>query len=71
MNFVDPESGAHTQAVESLWQKYKKRHKNEFGTARSLFKSYISDFVWRRKFDGSDIFFHLWSQISEIYVCDC
>uniref|UniRef100_A0A915DLV9 Uncharacterized protein n=1 Tax=Ditylenchus dipsaci TaxID=166011 RepID=A0A915DLV9_9BILA len=34
MNFVDPESGAHTQAVESLWQKYKKRHKNEFGTAR-------------------------------------
>uniref|UniRef100_A0A915DA90 Uncharacterized protein n=1 Tax=Ditylenchus dipsaci TaxID=166011 RepID=A0A915DA90_9BILA len=55
-SLTEPESGTHTQAIESLWQKYKCRHKKEFGTARSLFQSYVSGFVWRRKFDAPDIF---------------
>uniref|UniRef100_A0A915DH66 Uncharacterized protein n=1 Tax=Ditylenchus dipsaci TaxID=166011 RepID=A0A915DH66_9BILA len=42
------------------------RHKKEFGTSRALFQSYISDFVWRKKFNGPDIMFHLWSQIAEL-----
>uniref|UniRef100_A0A915EJI9 Uncharacterized protein n=1 Tax=Ditylenchus dipsaci TaxID=166011 RepID=A0A915EJI9_9BILA len=44
------------------------RHKKEFGTSRALFQSYISDFVWRKKFNGPDIMFHLWSQIAEFFV---
>uniref|UniRef100_A0A915EQQ0 Uncharacterized protein n=1 Tax=Ditylenchus dipsaci TaxID=166011 RepID=A0A915EQQ0_9BILA len=32
-----------------------KEHKKEFGTHRSVFQSYVSDFVWRRKFAGNDI----------------
>lgn len=67
MNFVDPDTGAHTQNVESLWQKFKRRHKHEFGTARTLFKGYVADFCWRQRFKGPDIFYHLWSQISSYY----
>uniref|UniRef100_A0A915ET58 Uncharacterized protein n=1 Tax=Ditylenchus dipsaci TaxID=166011 RepID=A0A915ET58_9BILA len=33
----------------------------------TLTQSYISDFVWRKKFNGPDIMFHLWSQIAELY----
>ena len=67
VNFVDPESGAHTNLIEQLWQKFKRRHKHEFGTARTVFEGYVSDFCWRQRFKGPDIFFHLWSQISSHY----
>uniref|UniRef100_A0A915EFV0 ISXO2-like transposase domain-containing protein n=1 Tax=Ditylenchus dipsaci TaxID=166011 RepID=A0A915EFV0_9BILA len=59
-----------TQTVETTWQKFKLRHKYEYGTHRSVFRSYISDFVWRRKFKGVDIMFHLWLQIVLLYACE-
>jgi hypothetical protein len=31
-NIVDPETGANTQQIESEWQKFKARHKKEYGT---------------------------------------
>ncbi|KAK6061788.1 hypothetical protein COOONC_00541 [Cooperia oncophora] len=34
LNFVDPQSGAHTQNVESLWQKYKQIGKRRYGIDR-------------------------------------
>uniref|UniRef100_A0A915EQH2 Uncharacterized protein n=1 Tax=Ditylenchus dipsaci TaxID=166011 RepID=A0A915EQH2_9BILA len=43
---------------------------NEYGTHRSVFRSYVSDFVWRRKFKGEDIMYNLWSQIALLYVCE-
>ena len=66
-SFVDPASGAYTQSIESLWQKFKAGHKDRFGTHRSLFSSYVSEFVWRREFGGEDCLYNLWKQIAEIY----
>ncbi|KAI1700716.1 hypothetical protein DdX_16525 [Ditylenchus destructor] len=66
-NFVDPESGKHTQRIESEWQKFKMRHKKEYGTHRSVLLSYISDYVWRKKFGGNDVFYNLWCHINDLY----
>lgn len=69
-NFVDPVTGAHTNTIESTWQKFKSRHKQEYGTARSLLASYVSQFLWRKQFAGVDSLYHLWSQIAELYPCN-
>lgn len=66
-NFVDPESGACTNSIESTWQKFKSRHKKEYGTARNLLGSYLGQFLWQNKFGGEDAMFNLWSQIVENY----
>ena len=69
-NFVDPESGAHTQTIEGTWSHFKARHKEERGTSRHLFASYIYQFMWRKKFKGPDALYHLWKDISKLYPCE-
>jgi len=32
--------------------------------------SYIYQFLWRKKFKGPDVLYHLWMQIAEIYPCE-
>lgn len=66
-NFVDPTTGAHTQSIESTWSHFKSRHKEERGTSRNLFQSYLNQFCWRRLFAGDDALYHLWQQIAEYY----
>ena len=67
-NFVNPlNPDARTQAIESLWQKFKMGHKKRYGTHETLFSKFLVDFVWRREFHGRDVMYHLWSQIAEIY----
>jgi len=66
-NFVDPETGAHTQGIEGTWAQFKERHKEQHGTARNLFSTYINQFVWRKQFNGPDVMYYLWSQIKEMY----
>ena len=53
VNSLNPD--AHTQSIESLWQKFKSRHKRHYGTAETLFHTYIDDFIWRRQLQGLDI----------------
>jgi transposase-like protein len=49
-NFVDPDTEAHTQTVESMWSSAKRRFKARNGTHRSLLDSYLCEFIWRKKF---------------------
>jgi hypothetical protein len=69
-NFVDPITGAHTNSIESAWQKLKARNKKEYGTASSEFGSYIEQHLWFQMFSGPDCFYNLMSQISALYSCE-
>ena len=55
-HFVDPDTGAHTQTVESLWCSAKRRFKARNGTHRHLLDSYLCKFVWRKKFWNANPF---------------
>lgn len=68
LHFVDPDSGAHTQTIEGTWMHFKRRHKEEMGTSRSHFASYVDQFIWRKKFSGPDCLFYLWKNIRILYL---
>ena len=67
INFVDPDTGANTQMIEGTWSLFKSRHKEEHGTSRELFATYIAQFIWRRQFKEEDVMYHLWNQIKAQY----
>ena len=46
-NFVDPFTGAHTQNIENMWGKAKKRNKKENGTSSNHLDTYLQEFMWR------------------------
>ena len=69
-NFVDPDTGAHTQTIEGTWSHFKARHKEERGTARHLFETYLYQFLWRKKYKGPDALFYLWDEIRKLYPCE-
>uniref|UniRef100_A0A0N5BLZ0 DDE_Tnp_IS1595 domain-containing protein n=1 Tax=Strongyloides papillosus TaxID=174720 RepID=A0A0N5BLZ0_STREA len=48
-NFVDPETGAHTQNIERVWRSVKERNKRQCGTRRSMLESYMFEFSWRKR----------------------
>lgn len=48
VNFGDPDSDVCTNTIKSTWQKFKNEHKKRFGTHRSLFLTYMSNFMWRK-----------------------
>jgi hypothetical protein len=50
INFVDPDTGAHTQSIESNWQKFKMENKKRYGTHRNFLQSYIDEFILRKRF---------------------
>ena len=73
VNFVDPVSGAHTQNVENMWMRYKRKVKSSMGLntpTSDHYNDYLQEFIWRQAFgEKSKVFLHLWSQISKIYPC--
>lgn len=50
-NFVHPDTGVHTQGIESFWSHAKKKLKRMNGTKRELFDSYLKEFEWRWRRD--------------------
>lgn len=56
-NFVDPnDASVHTNVVENMWMRAKRKLKRQFGTSRALFPSYLHEFMFRSRFRGSDMF---------------
>ena len=66
LHFIDPETGAYTKSIDSLWQKFKEGNKTRYGTERALLNSYMDEFVWEKVYEGS-VLYHLLPQIAEHY----
>ena len=64
-NFVDPDSGAHTNTIEGLWALVKKKLKSMSGTLYEHFTSYLDEFVWFRNFAGDRAFAQLLEDVAE------
>jgi len=46
-NFVDPQTGVHTQHVESYWNRIKRQIKEMNGLGRASLSMFVSEFVWK------------------------
>ena len=66
VNFVNPVTGAHTNTVENMWMRAKRRNKRECGTARGMVDTYLVEFMWRLKF-GEDPFDNIIKGIRRVY----
>ncbi|KAK6054060.1 hypothetical protein COOONC_08434 [Cooperia oncophora] len=70
LHFVDPLTGAHTQNIESLWQKFKMIPKKKFGLNTKRYSHYIKEFLWRREFGKpSEIIFNFFEHVARLYPC--
>jgi hypothetical protein len=49
VNFVDPQTGIHTQHIESYWNQVKVKLKRMRGCATHQIDSYLSEFMWRER----------------------
>jgi len=68
-HFVDPaDSDIHTQNVENMWMRAKRKIKRQFGTSRDLFPSYLHEFVFRNACRDRDIFSHFLVCVAESYL---
>lgn len=55
-NFVDPQTGAHTQEIEGFWTHAKARYKAARGFDPEVRANYIDEIQWRWNFRGGNIF---------------
>ena len=65
LNFVDPDTGAHTQGIENTWWGVK-RGMHRTGTSKDLFESYLLEYLWRKHY-GGDPFGYIIKHIAELY----
>ena len=49
LHFVDPNTGVHTQNIESYWNKHKQRIKRMCGCHRDSLDSYLNEFMWMER----------------------
>ncbi|KCZ77387.1 hypothetical protein H311_01601, partial [Anncaliia algerae PRA109] len=50
LNFVDPITGANTQAIENRWSVLKRKLRARFVTSRSDLCFYFAEFIFKSKF---------------------
>lgn len=52
-HFKDPETGVHTNTIESNWRSTK-ASLPKYGTVKNLYDTYFSEYMWRRRFVQDD-----------------
>jgi transposase-like protein len=69
LNFVDPETGVHTQAIESYWAKAKQKFKTMKGVSADALPTYLDERMWRDRFGKTTeaAFKNLCAHIAEQY----
>lgn len=65
LNFVDPDTGAHTQGIENTWWGVK-RNMPRTGTSKDLFESYLQEWLWRHLYKN-DPFGNIIEHIADLY----
>lgn len=72
LNFVNPnDRDAHTQTIEGMWARAKRKLKNMNGTSPELFRSYLDEFQWRCRnstFGDEKVFVKFLIALSEVYI---
>lgn len=69
LNVVDPETGVHTQTIESYWAKAKYKLKEMKDVSSDALSSYLDERMWRDRWarTGEDAFMNIIVQIAEQY----
>lgn len=68
-HFVDPhDDTVHTQNIENMWMRAKRKLKRQFGTSRALFPQYLHEFVYRNRFRNEDIFGNFLITLADNYA---
>ena len=65
LNFVDPDTGVHTQGIENTWWGVK-RSMPRTGISKDLFDSYLQERLWRQHYK-SDPFGNRIEHIADLY----
>ena len=65
INFVDPDTGAHTQYIGNTWWGVK-RSMPHTGTSKDLFESYLQEWLWRQHYED-DPFGNIIKHIADLY----
>ena len=68
VNFVDPETGTHTNTIESTWRALKKSLPKH-GTTKNLYDTYFAQYCVRKQFliDAEDPFLEFLQLIKKVY----
>ena len=69
VEFVDSTTGAHTQSVESYWNRSKTKIKRMKGCRADMLPSYLDEFMWRERHGktASEAFASIIRDISDQY----
>ncbi|KAI4292760.1 hypothetical protein PAPHI01_2034 [Pancytospora philotis] len=67
LNFVDPETGVHTQHIENLWSQFKKFKSRKGYSKLCLLDHYIAEFTLRKKYDKASKW-RLFNELLELCI---
>ena len=67
INFVDPETGAHTQNVECQWWQIKRSLPSTHTRSDDAFGFYLAEYMWRKKHADDDKFDQILRDILLLY----
>jgi len=67
-HFVDPwNEDIHTENIENMWMRAKRKLRRQFGTSRNLFPSYLHEFKYRNYYRDTDVFSNFVVDVSDSY----